>query len=71
MQLLQFLQINVRGAIQNGQGQDLIEYALMAGFVALAAGVSVPGIATGIGTICSSIADVLALAALPSGQGVF
>ena len=44
-------------------GQDLIEYALMAGFVAVAAGAIMPGVATSISTIFSKMASVLALAA--------
>jgi Flp pilus assembly pilin Flp len=37
-------------------GQNLIEYALMAGFVALAAGAIMPGIADTINSIFSKIA---------------
>ena len=44
-------------------GQDLIEYALMAGFVAVAAGAIMPGVATSISTIFSKVASVLVLAA--------
>jgi pilus assembly protein Flp/PilA len=44
-------------------GQDLIEYALMAGFVAVAAGAIMPGVATSISTIFSEIASVMSLAA--------
>jgi len=33
---------------KNVKGQDLIEYALMAGFVAVAAGAIMPGVATSI-----------------------
>jgi pilus assembly protein Flp/PilA len=40
------------------QGQDLIEYALMAGFVAVAAGALMPGVATSISTIFSQVASV-------------
>ena len=40
-------------------GQDLIEYALMAGFVAVAAGAIMPGVATSISTIFSSVASVM------------
>ena len=40
-------------------GQDLIEYALMAGFVAVAAGAIMPGVATSISTIFSKISSVL------------
>lgn len=45
------------------QGQDLIEYALMAGFVAVAAGAIMPGIATSISSIFSKIGSVLSGAA--------
>ena len=44
-------------------GQDLIEYALMAGFVALSAGALLPGIATSVSTIFSQVASVVAVAA--------
>lgn len=40
-------------------GQDLIEYALMAGFVAVAAGAIMPGVATSISQIFSKVASVL------------
>ena len=39
--------------------QDLIEYALMAGFVAVAAGAIMPGVATSISTIFSKVASVM------------
>ena len=45
------------------RGQDLIEYALMAGFVAVAAGAIMPGVATSISTIFSKIASVMTNAA--------
>ena len=44
------------------QGQDLIEYALMAGFVAVAAGAIMPGVATSISQIFSKVASVLSAA---------
>ena len=44
-------------------GQDLIEYALMAGFVAVAAGAIMPNVATSISTIFSKISSVLTNAA--------
>lgn len=40
-------------------GQDLIEYALMAGFVAVAAGAIVPGVARSIKTIFSKVNTVM------------
>ena len=48
------------------RGQDLIEYALMAGFVAVAAGAIMPGVATSISTIFSSVASVMTGAASQS-----
>lgn len=44
------------------RGQDLIEYALMAGFVAVAAGAIMPGVATSISEIFSKVASVLSQA---------
>jgi Flp pilus assembly pilin Flp len=40
-------------------GQDLIEYALMAGFVAVAAGAIMPSVANSISQIFSQVASVL------------
>lgn len=48
------------------RGQDLIEYALMAGFVAVAAGAVMPGVNTNISQIFSKIASSLGSA---SAQG--
>jgi pilus assembly protein Flp/PilA len=48
------------------KGQDLIEYALMAGFVAVAAGAIMPGVATSISTIFSKISSTLTVAASQS-----
>ncbi len=45
------------------RGQDLIEYALMAGFVAVAAGAIMPGVAASISTIFSKISSVMSTAA--------
>jgi pilus assembly protein Flp/PilA len=44
------------------RGQDLIEYALMAGFVAVAAGALMPGVSTSVSTIFSKIQSVLTAA---------
>jgi pilus assembly protein Flp/PilA len=41
------------------RGQDLIEYALMAGFVAVAAGAIMPTVSGSISTIFGKIASVL------------
>lgn len=45
------------------RGQDLIEYALMAGFVAVAAGAVMPNVATQITTIFNKIKNQLTNAA--------
>ena len=45
------------------RGQDLIEYALLAGFVAVAAGALLPNISDQISTIFSKIASLLQNAA--------
>ena len=48
------------------QGQDLIEYALMAGFVAVAAGAIMPNVASSISTIFSQVSSVLSAASSQS-----
>lgn len=48
------------------QGQDLVEYALMAGFVAIAAGSIMPGISRSISTIFSKISSTMSAAASQS-----
>ena len=45
------------------RGQDLIEYALMAGFVAVAAGAIMPGVASSISQIFSKVASVMTASA--------
>ena len=44
-------------------GQDMVEYALLAGFVAVAAGALLPGISGSISVIFSKMASVLSAAA--------
>jgi Flp pilus assembly pilin Flp len=44
---------------QRTTGQDLIEYALMAGFVAVAAGAIMPGVADQISVIFSKVSSAL------------
>jgi len=47
-------------------GQDLIEYALMAGFVAIAAGAIMPSVASSVSRIFSKISSVMTAAASQS-----
>ena len=44
------------------RGQDLVEYALLAGFVAVAAGALLPGISSSISVIFSRMGSVLTAA---------
>ena len=55
--------IRIRNLRNNIKGQDLIEYALMAGFVAVAAGALMPNVASSISTVFSKISSVMADAA--------
>jgi len=52
--------------LKDAKGQDLIEYALMAGFVAVAAGAIMPGVSTSISTIFSKVASTMTRAAASS-----
>lgn len=49
--------------VRETRGQDLVEYALLAGFIAVAAGALLPGISGSISKIFSRMASVLANAA--------
>jgi pilus assembly protein Flp/PilA len=48
------------------KGQDLIEYALMAGFVAVAAGAIMPNVASSISTIFTKVNSLMTQAAAQS-----
>jgi Flp pilus assembly pilin Flp len=65
MAIAQFLNA-LRTFCRDRRGQDLIEYALLAGFVALAAGAIMPGVATSISTVFSEIASVMTTASSQS-----
>ena len=53
----------IRLLAEDNEGQDLVEYALLAGFVAVAAGALLPGISDSISLIFSKMASVLSAAA--------
>ena len=57
------LAIRLRGLIEEQKGQDLVEYALLAGFVAVAAGALLSAISSSISTIFSRMGSVLSTAA--------
>lgn len=46
----------------DSRGQDMVEYALLAGFLAVAAGALLPPVANSISTIFSKMGSVLAAA---------
>ena len=48
------------------RGQDLVEYALMSGFVAVAAGAIIPGVSVSISRIFSSVASSMKVSASQS-----
>ena len=55
--------LRLKALFRDKTGQDLVEYALLAGFIAVAAGALLPGISTSISTIFSKMASVLTNAA--------
>lgn len=57
------LTIRLKSLIDEQEGQDLVEYALLAGFVAVAAGALLPAISSSISTIFSRMSSVLTAAA--------
>jgi pilus assembly protein Flp/PilA len=66
MKKLNNLMWNLR-IVKDTKGQDLIEYALMAGFVAVAAGAIMPNVASSISTIFTNVSTRLAEAAAQGG----
>ena len=63
MQVLKLVAPRAKRSWLNKSGQDLIEYALMAGFVAVAAGAVMPEVAVSISIIFSAVASVTSGAA--------
>ncbi|HTM50105.1 MAG TPA: hypothetical protein VL285_15535 [Bryobacteraceae bacterium] len=63
MKRLTNLAVRIQMIVKDTRGQDLIEYALMAGFVAVAAGAIMPGVASSINIIFSKVNSVMSLAA--------
>lgn len=50
--------------VKDERGQDMVEYALLAGFIAVAAGAILPGISDNISIIFSKMASLVGNAAL-------
>ena len=63
MKRLTKLVVTLQQLVKDTKGQDLIEYALMAGFVAVAAGAIMPGVASSINVVFSKVNSVMILAA--------
>ena len=57
------LWIRINALINDETAQDMVEYALLAGFIAVAAGAALPPIAASISTIFSKMASVTTVAA--------
>jgi Flp pilus assembly pilin Flp len=57
------LYLTLQRLVNEKRGQDLVEYALLAGFIAVAAGALLPGISTSISKIFSRMSSVLVNAA--------
>ena len=66
MNMIRLMQMGLVKLAKQTRGQDLIEYALMAGFVAVAAGAVMPTVASSISTIFSQVSSVMAAAASQS-----
>jgi pilus assembly protein Flp/PilA len=66
MNLIRLMQMGLVKLAKGTRGQDLIEYALMAGFVAVAAGAVMPTVSSSISTIFSQVSSVMAAAASQS-----
>lgn len=57
------LRFTLLRVIQDERGQDMVEYALLAGFIAVAAGALLPPISDSISVIFSRMGSVVAAAA--------
>lgn len=57
--MLSYVTLRLQQLLQDSRGQDLVEYALMAGFVAVAAGAIMPGVASSINIIFSEVNSIM------------
>ena len=53
----------LRRLTRDERGQDMVEYALLAGFISVAAGALLPGISDSISVIFSKMASIVSNAA--------
>ncbi len=57
------LNLTLHRLVRETRGQDLVEYALLAGFIAVAAGAILPDISDNISKIFSRVSSLLVCAA--------
>jgi pilus assembly protein Flp/PilA len=55
--------VQILGIVVDEQGQDMVEYALLAGFIAVAGTALLPGIADSLSQVFSKVGSVTAAAA--------
>jgi Flp pilus assembly pilin Flp len=55
--------VRVHNLVLDERGQDMVEYALLAGFVAVAGAALLPGVADSLSTIFSKVGSVTSAAA--------
>ena len=63
MTRLSKITVKLQTILKDTYGQDLVEYALLAGFVAVAAGAILPGVASSINIVFSKVNSIMVLAA--------
>jgi pilus assembly protein Flp/PilA len=63
MIILHRFYVRILGIVLDEQGQDMVEYALLAGFVAVAGTALLPGVADSLSQIFSKVGSVTAAAA--------
>ena len=68
MRRLRSLAVDFRTVVNDARGQDLIEYALMAVFVAVATPAMAPGITSSINVVFSKVNSVVILACVQLGR---
>jgi Flp pilus assembly pilin Flp len=56
------LYVSLSNLVKDERGQDMVEYALLAGFIAVAAGATMPPIANSLSTIFSKMASLTSVA---------
>ncbi len=62
MNMLSMLALKAQMILNNEEGQDLIEYALLVGFISLAAVAAISGISAEVSAIYTAISSKLAIA---------